>query len=225
MSNKINKTKVKRKNGMTIIEVVISFTIALILIMALYSIVYWGSIGFSDLNQKLIDIGNASIFIKTELTQNAGKYFYLEPIAGSEGQYILKMKANTPNEIFNLINQNGYNRYNKIRTIRIKEPDRMNNTNLYKVEVEIEYEHKNIIRKNAFEIYLTANSFKVAPIGFNTIESIDVGTFTVVRPTAAVGGVVGDPGGVVGDPGGVVGDPGGVVGDPGGVVGDPGGVV
>jgi len=183
MSNKITKTKLKRKNGMTIIEVVISFTIALILVMALYSIVYWGSTGFSDLNQKLIDIGNASIFIKTELTQNAGKYFYLEPIVGTEGQYILKMKAHTPNEIFGLINQNGYNRYNKIRTIRIKEPQRMNNTNLYKVEVEIEYEHKNIIRKNAFEIYLTANSFKVAPIGFNTIESINVGTFTVVSPT------------------------------------------
>ena len=183
MSNKISKKNWKEKNGMTIIEVVISFTIALILIMALYSIVYWGSTGFSDLNQKLIDIGNASIFIKTELTQNAGKYFYLEPIAGSEGQYILKMKANTPNEIFDLINQNGYNRYNKIITIRIKDPQRMNNTNLYKVEVEIEYEHKNIIRKNAFEIYLTANSFKVAPIGFNAIESINVGTFTVVRPT------------------------------------------
>ena len=194
MSNKITKTKLKRKNGMTIIEVVISFTIALILVMALYSIVYWGSTGFSDLNQKLIDIGNASIFIKTELTQNAGKYFYLEPIVGTEGQYILKMKAHTPNEIFGLINQNGYNRYNKIRTIRIKEPQRMNNTNLYKVEVEIEYEHKNIIRKNAFEIYLTANSFKVAPIGFNTIESINVGTFTVVSPTISGGGGGGDGG-------------------------------
>lgn len=182
MNKNENKKNKNKKNGMTIIEVVISFTIALILIMALYSIVYWGSIGFSDLNQKLIDIGNASIFIKTELTQNAGKYFYLEPIANTQGQYILRMNANTPNQIFNLINQNGYNRYNKIRTIMIKEPQKINNTNLYEVKVEIEYEHKNLIRKNGFEVYLAANSFKVAPIGFNTIESINVGTFTVVRP-------------------------------------------
>ena len=221
MSNKITKTKLKRKNGMTIIEVVISFTIALILVMALYSIVYWGSTGFSDLNQKLIDIGNASIFIKTELTQNAGKYFYLEPIVGTEGQYILKMKAHTPNEIFGLINQNGYNRYNKIRTIRIKEPQRMNNTNLYKVEVEIEYEHKNIIRKNAFEIYLTANSFKVAPIGFNTIESINVGTFTVVSPTISGGGGGGDGGS--GGSGGGDGGSGGSGGGDGGSGGSGGG--
>lgn len=93
---KEEKNPKNKKNGMTIIEVVISFTIALILVMALYSIVYWGSTGFSDLNQKLIDIANSSIFIKTELTQNAGKYLYLEPIAGTEGQYILKMNANTP---------------------------------------------------------------------------------------------------------------------------------
>ncbi len=173
----------RNKRGMTIIEVVISFTIALILIMALYSIVYWGSTGFSDLNQKLIDVGNASIYIKTELTQNAGKYFYLEPVPGLGGQYLLKMNTNTPNKIFDLINTKGYNRYNKIRTIRIREPQRVNNTNLYKVEVEIEYEHKNLIRTNRFDVYLAANSFKVAPIGFNTIDSVDVGTFTVVNPT------------------------------------------
>jgi Tfp pilus assembly protein PilW len=39
LNNEIRKSY----KGMTIVELVISFTIALILIMALYSIVYWGS--------------------------------------------------------------------------------------------------------------------------------------------------------------------------------------
>jgi hypothetical protein len=177
LSNEIRKSY----KGMTIGEVVISFTVALILIMALYSIVYWGSTSFSDINQKLIDISNASIFIQAELTRNSGKYFYLEPIAGREGQFDLKMNANTPAEIFNLVNTLGYNRYNKIREIRIRQPERINNTNLYKVEVELVYEHKNLRRINRIEIYLTANSFKVGVIQPN-IPSVDVGTFTVAYP-------------------------------------------
>jgi len=172
----------KSYKGMTMVEVVISFTVALILIMALYSIVYWGSTSFSDINQKLIDISNASIFIQTELTRNSGKYFYLEPIAGREGQFDLKMNVNTPTEIFNLVNTLGYNRYNKIREIRISQPERINNTNLYKVEVELMYEHKNLRRTNRIEIYLTANSFKIGVIQPN-IPSVDVGTFTVAYPT------------------------------------------
>ncbi len=187
LNNEIRKSY----KGMTIVEVVISFTVALILIMALYSIVYWGSTSFSDINQKLIDISNASVFIQTELTRNSGKYFYLEPIGG--GQFDLKMKANTPAEIFNLVNTLGYNRYNKIREIRISQPVRINNTNLYKVEVELMYEHKNLRRINRIEIYLTANSFKVGVIAPN-IPSVDVGTFTVANPTTTSRGY-GDKGG------------------------------
>jgi len=96
LNNQIRKSY----KGMTIVEVVISFTVALILIMTLYSIVYWGSTSFSDINQKLIDISNASIFIQTELTRNSGKYFYLEQIGA--GQFVLRMYPNTPAEIFNL---------------------------------------------------------------------------------------------------------------------------
>jgi hypothetical protein len=172
----------KSYKGMTIVEVVISFTVALILIMALYSIVYWGSTSFSDINQKLIDISNASVLIQTELTRNTGKYFYLEPIAGREGEFDLKMNANTPAEIFNLVNTLGYNRYKKIKEIRISQPERINNTNLYKVEVELMYEHKNLKRTNRIEIYLAANSFKIGVIQPN-IPSVDVGTFTVAYPT------------------------------------------
>ncbi|MGC8734619.1 MAG: hypothetical protein ACP5RD_06235 [bacterium] len=175
------KEREKKKEGMTIIEVVLSFTIALILVIALWSIVYWGSITFSDVNQKLIDVGNASIFIKTELTQNAGKYFYLDPIAGKEGEFNLMMRADTPREIFNLINSLGYNRYNEIREVRIRDPQRINNTNLYKVEVEILFEHKNLRRVNKIEVYLTANSFKVGLIQ-PEVPTIDVGTFTIVSP-------------------------------------------
>lgn len=178
----LNNEIKKSYKGMTIVEVVISFTVALILIMALYSIVYWGSTSFSDINQKLIDISNASVFIQTELTRNTGKYFYLEPIAGREGEFDLKMNANTPAEIFNLVNTLGYNRYNKIRQIRISQPERINNTNLYKVEVELMYEHKNLKRTNRIEIYLAANSFKIGVIQPN-IPSVDVGTFTVANPT------------------------------------------
>jgi len=177
LNNEIRKSY----KGMTIVEVVISFTVALILIMALYSIVYWGSTSFSNINQKLIDISNASVFIETELTRNSGKYFYLEPIAGREGQFDLRMNVNTPAEIFNLVNTLGYNRYNKIREIRISQPVRINNTNLYKVEVELMYEHKNLRRINRIEIYLTANSFKIGVIQPN-IPSVDVGTFTVAYP-------------------------------------------
>jgi hypothetical protein len=177
LNNEIRKSY----KGMTIVEVVISFTVALILIMSLYSIVYWGSTSFSDINQKLIDISNASVFIQTELTRNSGKYFYLEPIVGREGQFDLKMNANTPAEIFNLVNTLGYNRYNRIREIRISQPVRINNTNLYKVEVELMYEHKNLTRINRIEIYLTANSFKIGVIQPN-IPSVDVGTFTVAYP-------------------------------------------
>lgn len=177
LSNEIRKSY----KGMTIVEVVISFTVALILIMSLYSIVYWGSTSFSDINQKLIDISNASVFIQSELTRNSGKYFYLEPIGGREGQFDLKMSANTPEEIFNLVNKLGYNRDNKIREIRISQPVRINNTNLYKVEVELMYEHKNLTRINKMEIYLTASSFKIGVIAPN-IPSVDVGTFTVAYP-------------------------------------------
>jgi hypothetical protein len=144
-------------------------------------IVYWGSASFSDVNQKLIDISNASVFIQTELTRNSGKYFYLEPIAGREGEFDLRMNVNMPAEIFNLVNTLGYNRYNKIKEIRISQPERINNTNLYKVEVELMYEHKNLRRTNRIEIYLTANSFKVGVIQ-PTIPSVDVGTFTVAYP-------------------------------------------
>ncbi|MGB9639079.1 MAG: hypothetical protein ACPL1F_07305 [bacterium] len=175
------KEREKKKEGMTIIEVVLSFTVALILIMALWSIVYWGSITFSDVNQELIDVGNASIFIKTELTQNAGKYFYLDPIPGKEGEFNLMMKTDAPREIFNLINSLGYNRYNEIREVRIRDPQRINNTNLYKVEVEILFEHKNLRRVNKIEVYLTANSFKVGLIQ-PEVPIIDVGTFTIVSP-------------------------------------------
>jgi len=178
----LNNEIKKSYKGMTIVEVVISFTVALILIMALYSIVYWGSTSFSDINQKLIDISNASVFIQTELTRNTGKYFYLEPIAGREGEFDLKMNANTPAEIFNLVNALGYNRYKKIKEIRISQPERINNTNLYKVEVELMYEHKNLKRTNRIEIYLAANSFKIGMIQPN-IPSVDVGTFTVANPT------------------------------------------
>lgn len=152
--------------------------------MALYSIVYWGSITFSNINQKLIDLTNVSIFIKTELTQNSGKYFYLDPIPGTKGQFNLIMNANTPTEIFNLINTLGYNRYNEITDIRIRSPQRINNTNLYKVQVDIEFKHKNLRKVNTIEVYLTANSFKVGLIQ-PEVPSLNLETFTIVYPITA----------------------------------------
>ena len=193
------KGKQKKKEGMTIIEVLLSFTIALILIMALYSIVYWGSITFSDLNQKLIDVGNATIFIQTELTRNAGKYFYLEPITGREGEFNLKINADTPSKIFNLINTLGYNRYGKIKAIRIGDPQRVNTANLYKVEVEIEFEHKSLRRINKIEVYLTANSFKVGLIQPDA-QTIDVGTFVLVSPTQSTTTTISDTSTITNDP-------------------------
>ena len=48
--NKMIGKKLKTKNGLTIIEVVISFSIAMVLLLSMLIVVYWGS-NISTVNQ------------------------------------------------------------------------------------------------------------------------------------------------------------------------------
>ncbi|MEN3015593.1 MAG: hypothetical protein ABDH21_06035 [bacterium] len=66
------------KKGLTLVEVMISFSIAFALIISLYSIVYWGT-KVSDINQYYIDVNNILIFASNEILNNTEMYITYNP--------------------------------------------------------------------------------------------------------------------------------------------------
>lgn len=63
----------KKPKGLTIIELMISFSVAFILIISLYAIVYWG-LKVSDINQYYIEVNNILIFLSNEIQNNPNLY-------------------------------------------------------------------------------------------------------------------------------------------------------
>ncbi|MCX7758861.1 MAG: hypothetical protein N2169_04545 [bacterium] len=61
------------KKGLTVIEVLISFSVALILVMSLYAIIY-GNLKIKDINQYYIDVNNIIVFLSTEIQNNPSLY-------------------------------------------------------------------------------------------------------------------------------------------------------
>lgn len=63
------------KKGLTVVEVAISFTVALTLLLSLYAIVYWGT-KVSNINKYYIDVNNILIFLVSEIQNKP--YLYIE---------------------------------------------------------------------------------------------------------------------------------------------------
>ncbi|MCS7244159.1 MAG: hypothetical protein RMJ36_05450 [Candidatus Calescibacterium sp.] len=61
------------KKGLTVIEVLISFSVALILVMSLYAIIY-GNSKFNEINQYYIDVNNIIVFLSNEIQNNPSLY-------------------------------------------------------------------------------------------------------------------------------------------------------
>ncbi len=168
----------KRIKGLTIVEIVISFSVALILILSMLVIVYWGS-NISTINQKFIDISNVLNFISYEIQNNTAKYFYID----SNNQLVLRDDA-----ISNLkqtLKTYGYkigNSYDySISSINYS---KYNNSNtLYKVGVKLSYIHKGTTRTSEISCIVSITNLAVIPVNnnfpINDIKSTDI---TVISP-------------------------------------------
>ncbi|MFN3478740.1 MAG: hypothetical protein ACK4ZM_05200, partial [bacterium] len=62
-----------RKKGLTIVEIIISFSIAFILITSIYAIIYWG-LKISAINEYYLDVNNIFIFISNEIQDHPETY-------------------------------------------------------------------------------------------------------------------------------------------------------
>jgi len=136
--NKMIGKKLKTKNGLTIIEVVISFSIAMVLLLSMLIVVYWGS-NISTVNQKFIDISNIINFISYELQNNTAKYFYFDHINNQ-----LVLRNNAINELEQTLKTYNYkigNSYDySINSINYSKY--LNSNTLYEVRVRLSYNHK-----------------------------------------------------------------------------------
>lgn len=151
------------KKGLTIIEVFISFSIAIILLLSMLVIVYWGS-NISTINQKFIDISNILNFISYELQNNTAKYFYLNDI---NNQLILRTDA-----IYNLeqtlktYNYKIGNSYNyTINSINYFK--HANSNILYEVKVRLNYNHKGSIRTSEVSCIISTTNLQLKGINNN----------------------------------------------------------
>ncbi|MFN3995786.1 MAG: hypothetical protein ACK4GR_04560, partial [bacterium] len=62
-----------RKKGLTIVEIIISFSVAFILITSIYAIIYWG-LKVNTINEYYLDVNNILIFISNEVQNNPSLY-------------------------------------------------------------------------------------------------------------------------------------------------------
>lgn len=149
----------KTKKGITIVEVVISFTIALILIMSLYMIVYWGT-NINTINNKIIRINNAMTFIQQDMLNNTPLYFELQ----SNGS--IKPKPNINDIIRTRLQQFKLNDpiITNVTLVSFQR-ERINNSlqqfdNIYRVRIEIEWIHKGQNRRYQTDFLISDYSLK-----------------------------------------------------------------
>jgi hypothetical protein len=171
------KNNKKNKKGLTIVEVFISFSIAIILLLSMLVIVYWGS-NISTINQKFIDISNILNFISYEIQNNTAKYFYIDDINNQ-----LLLRSNAIYDLEQTLKTYGYkigNSYDySINSINYSKYS--NSNTLYEVKVRLSYIHKGsnritevscIVSTTNLQIKGINNNFPLNDINSNDITSV-----------------------------------------------------
>jgi hypothetical protein len=181
---KLSKTiekKIKNKKGLTIIEVFISFSIAIILLLSILIVVYWGS-NISTINQKFIDISNIINFISYELQNNTAKYFYIN-ILNNE----LTLRTDAINTLEQTIKSYNYkigNSYDyHIDSINYSKYS--NSNTLYEVRVNLSYIHKGTRRITEISTIVSTTNLEIRAINNNfPPNDINPTNITRVSPTS-----------------------------------------
>lgn len=179
---KIKEIKIKelkKSRGLTIIEVVISFSIALVLLLAMLVIVYWGS-NISTINQKFIDISNILNLISYEIQNNTSKYFYIDSI---NNQLVLRNDAiSTLEQTLKNYNYKIGNSYDySINSINYSKY--ANSNTLYEVKVKISYTHKGTIRTMETSCIISTTNLQIRAINNNLPPNdINPADITVISP-------------------------------------------
>jgi competence protein ComGC len=182
---KLNKTiekKIKTKKGLTIVEVFISFSISIILLLSLLIVVYWGS-NISTINQKFIDISNIINFISYELQNNTAKYFYINNL---NNELTLRTDAiNTLEQTIKSYNYKIGNSYDyHIESINYSKYS--NSNTLYEVKVKISYIHKDTRRITEISTLISTTNLEIRGINNNfPPNDINPTDITRISPTSA----------------------------------------
>ncbi len=169
----------KLMKGLTIIEVLISFSVALILLLSMLAIVYWGS-NISTINQKFIDISNILNFISYEIQNNTAKYFYIDSI---NNQLVLRNDAiSNLEQTLKTYNYKIGNSYDySISSINYSKY--ANSNTLYEVRVKLSYTHKGTNRVNEISCIVSTTNLEIRPINNNfPPNDIDPADITVISP-------------------------------------------
>lgn len=157
----------KISKGLTIVEIIISFTIAIILIMALYMIVYWGT-NVNTINNKIVRVNNIMNFVQQDLLRNTPLYFELQ----QDGT--MRPKDNINNQArlqqFNL-NDSIIRNVRLISLQPLKKPDNNDFKNIYVAEIEVEWEHKGTIKRYKDFFLISSYSLKRITAGQNPNEN------------------------------------------------------
>jgi hypothetical protein len=181
---KLSKTiekKIKIKKGLTIIEVFISFSIAIILLLSILIVVYWGS-NISTINQKFIDISNILNFISYELQNNTAKYFYINNL---NNELTLRTDAiNTLEQTIKSYNYKIGNSYDyHIDSINYSKYS--NSNTLYEVKVKLSYIHKGTRRISEISTLISTTNLEIRAINNNfPPNDINPTDITRVSPTS-----------------------------------------
>ncbi len=182
---KLNKTieeKIKIKKGLTIVEVFISFSISIILLLSILIVVYWGS-NISTINQKFIDISNILNFISYELQNNTAKYFFINNL---NNELTLKTDAiNTLEQTIKSYNYKIGNSYDyHIESINYSKYS--NSNTLYEVRVKLSYIHKDTRRISEISTIVSTTNLEIKGINNNfPPNDINPTDITRVSPTSA----------------------------------------
>jgi len=182
---KLNKTiekKIKTKKGLTIVEVFISFSISIILLLSILIVVYWGS-NISTINQKFIDISNILNFISYELQNNTAKYFYINNL---NNELTLRTDAiNTLEQTIKSYNYKIDNSYDyHIDSINYSKYS--NSNTLYEVRVKLSYIHKGTRRITEISTLISTTNLEIRAINNNfPPNDINPTDITRVSPTSA----------------------------------------
>ncbi len=179
---KIKEIKIKelkKSRGLTIIEVVISFSIALVLLLAMLVIVYWGS-NISTINQKFIDISNILNLISYEIQNNTSKYFYIDSINNQlvlRNDAIYTLEQTLKNYNYKIGNSYDYS-INSINYSKYA-----NSNTLYEVKVKISYTHKGTIRTTETSCIISTTNLEIRAINNNLPPNdINPADITVISP-------------------------------------------
>lgn len=177
----MGKKKLERRLGITIVEVIISFSIAIILIMALYMIVYWGT-SYNTVNEKIMSINNILTYIQSDMLNNTTIYFDYDSNSGR-----MFPKSNIDSVIMARLQEGKY-RLDFIKSIRITsfenevKPTGGRFDNIYRVTIIVEWQHKNQIKKYDAQIIVSSYDYKKIMANQRPNET----TLTIILPQTFV---------------------------------------